>query len=170
MNQARTIRLPVHVVKELNYFLRASRELSQKLDHEPSAEEIAELVAKPVAEVSRMLKHNERVDSIDSVRSVQDRAMLEMVPDDRSPNPQAEVQESDLVAHLGGLLDQLSDTQQEVLSRRFGLRGHDPQTLEEVGREVGLTRERVRQIQLDALAQLKRRLKDLGLNAIDILS
>ena len=170
MNQARTIRLPVHVVKELNYFLRASRELSQKLDHEPSAEEIAELVSKPVAEVSRMLKHNEWVDSIDSVRSVQDRAMLEMVPDDRSPNPQAEVQESDLVAHLGGLIEQLPDTQQEVLSRRFGLRGYDPQTLEEVGREVGLTRERVRQIQLDALAQLKRRLKELGLDAIDIVS
>jgi RNA polymerase nonessential primary-like sigma factor len=96
--------------------------------------------------------------------------MLEMVPDDRSPIPQTEVQTGDLLSQLGGLIDQLSQTQQEVLSGRFGLRGHDQQTLEEVGREVGLTRERVRQIQLDALAQLKRRLKDLGLDALDVLS
>jgi len=170
MNQTRTIRLPVHVVKELNYFLRAARELSQKLDHEPSAEEIAELLGKPVADVTRMLKLGERVDSIDVVWSAADRPMQEMVADDRSPNPQLEVQESDLLLRLEMLLGDLPDLQQEILSRRFGVRNFDPQTLEEVGRAVGLTRERVRQIQLDALAQLKRQMQAQGLDALAVFN
>ena len=78
MNQTRTIRLPVHVVKEMNYYLRAARELSQKLDHEPTADEIAQLIDKPVDEVRYMLKLSERVDSIDAVRETQDRSRLEM--------------------------------------------------------------------------------------------
>ncbi|MFB3104242.1 MAG: sigma-70 family RNA polymerase sigma factor, partial [Pseudomonadales bacterium] len=85
MNQTRTIRLPIHVVKELNLYLRAARELSQKLDHEPNSDEIAELIDRPVEDVRRMLKLNERVDSIDAVRNPQDRNMLEMVPDESSP-------------------------------------------------------------------------------------
>ena len=142
MNQTRTIRLPIHVVKELNLYLRAARELSQKLDHEPNSEEIAELIDKPVEDVRRMLRLNERVDSIDAVRNPQDRNMLEMVPDENSPDPASQVQKLDLMNKLENLLSELSDKHQEVLARRFGLRGHDTSTLEEVGSEIGLTRER----------------------------
>ncbi len=165
MNQTRTIRLPVHVVKELNQCLRASRELSQKLDHEPSAAEIAALLEQPAAEVERLLKLNDRVDSVDAIRTPEDRGMLEMVPDEGSPNPQLEVQESDLLLTLEGLMDCLPALQQEVLARRFGLRGYDVSTLEETGKAVGLTRERVRQLQLKALAALRDALAEAGLDA-----
>lgn len=170
MNQARTIRLPVHVVKELNYYLRAARELSQKLDHEPTPEEIAELIDKPVDDVRRMLKLNERVDSIDATRNLHDRTMLEMVPDESSPDPAASVQETDMLDKLEQFVSSLTQRHREVVLRRFGLRGHDTATLEEVGREIGLTRERVRQIQLEALAQLREWMEEQGLEAEQVLS
>ncbi len=169
MNQARTIRLPVHVVKELNYYLRAARELSQKLDHEPSAEEIAGLIDKPVDDVRRMLKLNQRVESIDATRNLQDRTMLEMVPDESSPDPAAAVQDLDMLGKLEAFIGSLSDKHRDVLERRFGLQGRGTATLEEVGREIGLTRERVRQIQIEALAQLREWLESQGLEAEQIL-
>ncbi len=168
MNQTRTIRLPIHVVKEMNLYLRAARELSQKLDHEPSAEEIADLIDKPVEDVRRMLSLNERVDSIDSLRDPQDRSMLEMVPDENSPDPAKELQHSDLLSNLDTLLTDLSDKHQEVLARRFGLRGYDTATLEQVGKEVGLTRERVRQIQVEALTRLRTALEAQGLGSQEL--
>ncbi len=164
MNQTRTIRLPVHVVKEMNYYLRAARELAQKLDHDPKPDEIAELIDKPVEDVRRMLKLSERVDSIDAVRDVADRSRLEMIPDDNSPDPAAQVQRNDLFTKLDGLLADLSEKHQEVISRRFGLRGHPRSTLEEVGSEIGLTRERVRQIQVEGLNRLRRSLEENGLS------
>ena len=164
MNQTRTIRLPVHVVKEMNYYLRAARELAQKVDHEPTPDEIAALVEKPVEEVRRMLKLSERVDSIDAVREASDRSRLEMVADENAPDPAAEVQSSDLFEKLDLLLNELSEKHREVLSRRFGLRGYPRGTLEEVGSEIGLTRERVRQIQLEGLARLRRALEEHGLS------
>ena len=163
MNQSRTIRLPVHVVKELNLYLRAARELSQKLDHEPSAEEIAQLIDKPVDDVRRMLKLNERVDSIDAQRNLADRHTLETVPDDNAPDPASQAQSADLMAKLEELISEMSTKHQEVLARRFGLRGYQTATLEEVGSEIGLTRERVRQIQVEALTRLRRALEEQGL-------
>lgn len=168
MNQTRTIRLPIHVVKEMNLYLRAARELSQKLDHEPTPDEIADLIDKPVEDVRRMLSLNERVDSFDSLRDPQDRSMLEMVPDENSPDPASELQRSDLLSNLDGMLTELSEKHREVLSRRFGLRGHDTATLEEVGREVGLTRERVRQIQVEALSRLRSALEQQGLGSEEL--
>ena len=164
MNQTRTIRLPVHVVKEMNYYLRAARELSQKLDHEPSPDDIAQLIDKPVDDVRRMLRLSERVDSIDAVRELGDRSRLEMVADDNSPDPAVQVQRGDLFNKLDAMLGELSEKHQEVLSRRFGLRGYPRSTLEEVGSEIGLTRERVRQIQVEGLSRLRRSLEDHGLD------
>ncbi len=164
MNQTRTIRLPVHVVKEMNYYLRAARELSQKLDYDPKPEEIAALIDKPVDDVRRMLKLSERVDSIDAVRDTADRSRLEMIADENSPDPAVQVQRSDMFAKLDLLLNDLSRKHQEVISRRFGLRGHSRATLEEVGSEIGLTRERVRQIQVEGLNRLRRSLEEHGIN------
>ncbi|HEX7034815.1 MAG TPA: RNA polymerase sigma factor RpoS [Pseudomonadales bacterium] len=164
MNQARTIRLPIHVLKELNVYLRAARELSQKLDHEPSPEEIAALVDKPVDEVRRMLKLALRVESMDALGDGEERSLFETVSDERSPDPAETVQEDDLMAKLERLLGTLSERHQEVLARRFGLRGYEPATLEEVGEEVGLTRERVRQIQSEALKRLRRSFEAEGLD------
>jgi len=170
MNQTRTIRLPVHVVKELNLYLRAARELAQKLDHEPTPEEIAELIDKPVDDVRRMLKLNERVESIDGLRQSADRSVLETLPDDSSPDPANRVQSQDLHQKLEALLSDLSERHQEVLARRFGLRGHQSATLEDVGREIGLTRERVRQIQVEGLLRLRSCLEEQGLDAGEIFS
>ncbi|WP_290738783.1 RNA polymerase sigma factor RpoS [Haliea sp.] len=164
MNQTRTIRLPIHVVKELNVYLRAARELTQKLDHEPTAEEIAEMLDRPAGEVKRMLGLNERVTSIDvPISSDSDRAMLETIADSNDSDPSQLLQEDDIRNSISQWLDQLSEKQREVVARRFGLRGHESSTLEEVGREIGLTRERVRQIQVEALRRLRQIMETQGL-------
>jgi len=166
MNQTRTIRLPIHVVKELNVYLRAARELSQKLDHEPSPEEIATLLDKPVADVEKMLALNERVTSMDvAVGPSSDKTVVDTVPDQQVSDPVELLQDSDLSASLNDWLDELCEKQREVVARRFGLRGHETSTLEEVGREIGLTRERVRQIQVEALRRLRDILEKQGLDA-----
>ena len=164
MNQTRTIRLPIHVVKELNVYLRAARELTQKLDHEPSAEEIAEMLDKPAADVKRLLGLNERVTSVDTpLGPDSDRAVLDTIADTRESDPSQLLQDSDIKDSISHWLDELSDKQREVVSRRFGLRGYESSTLEEVGREIGLTRERVRQIQVEALKRLRQIMETQGL-------
>lgn len=165
MNQTRTIRLPIHVVKELNLYLRAARELTQKLDHEPTAEEIAQVVDKPVADVKRMLGLNERVTSVDTPMGINgDKSLLDTVADEGAADPAEVLQENNMRGCIDRWIDQLSDKQQEVLSRRFGLRGYNTCTLEEVGREIGLTRERVRQIQVEALRRLRELMEKEGLS------
>jgi len=166
MNQTRTIRLPIHVVKELNVYLRAARELSQKLDHEPSPEEIANLLDKPVADVERMLGLNERVNSIDAQIGVNgDKVLADTIPDQHVSDPVELLQDRDLVNNIDGWIGELSEKQREVLCRRFGLRGHEVSTLEQVGREIGLTRERVRQIQVEGLKRLRDIMGQQGLSA-----
>lgn len=169
MNQTRTIRLPIHVVKELNVYLRAARELTQKLDHEPTAEEIAELLEKPVSDVKRMLKLNERVTSVDTpLGPSSDKSILDTIADEKVSDPGEELQQSDIQSNLDHWIEELPDKQREVLSRRFGLRGYETSTLEDVGREIGLTRERVRQIQVEALKRLREVMEKQGLNATTI--
>nr|WP_232522420.1 RNA polymerase sigma factor RpoS [Marinimicrobium alkaliphilum] len=171
MNQTRTIRLPIHVVKELNVYLRAARELAQKLDHEPTPDEIAQVLEKPVADVERMLGLNERVTSADSpIGNNSDRTVVDTIPDTQDSDPAALLQDSDITDSLDDWLDELNDKQREVLARRFGLRGHETSTLEEVGREIGLTRERVRQIQVEALRRLKDIMARQGLDSQAIFS
>lgn len=166
MNQTRTIRLPIHVVKELNVYLRAARELTQKLDHEPSAEEIANLLEKPVSEVKRMLGLNERVASVDvSLGPDSDKTLLDTLTDDRPTDPCELLQDDDLSNSIDQWLSDLTEKQREVVIRRFGLRGHESSTLEEVGREIGLTRERVRQIQVEALKRLREIMEKNGLSS-----
>ncbi|AJQ94562.1 RNA polymerase sigma factor RpoS [Gynuella sunshinyii] len=171
MNQTRTIRLPIHVVKELNIYLRASRELTQKLDHEPTAEEIAELLDKPVKDVKHMLGLNERVTSVDTpIGPNSEKSILETVADDQVSDPCELLQDEDLRASINGWLDELSEKQREVVARRFGLRGYETNTLEEVGHEIGLTRERVRQIQVEALRRLRDILEKQGLSGVSLFN
>jgi len=166
MNQTRTIRLPIHVVKELNVYLRAARELTQKLDHEPSPEEIAELLDKPVDDVKRMLGLNERVASIDTPLGAEsDKSLLDTIPDVHVSDPASLLQDDDIRSSIGDWLGELTEKQREVVARRFGLRGYETSTLEEVGREIGLTRERVRQIQVEALKRLRDILEKQGLSS-----
>lgn len=165
MNQTRTIRLPIHVVKELNVYLRTARELAHKLDHEPTAEEIAEQLDLPSSDVSKMLKLNERITSVDTpLGGDNDKALLDVLADDDSVGPDYKVQDDDMSKSVVRWLDELNSKQREVLARRFGLLGYEPSTLENVGKEIGLTRERVRQIQVEALKRLKDLLSAQGLS------
>ncbi|GKW48777.1 RNA polymerase sigma factor RpoS [Halomonas sp. NCCP-2165] len=165
MNQTRTIRLPIHVVKELNIYLRAARELTQKLDHEATPEEIADFLDKPVATVKKMLGLNERVSSVDyPMGSESDKPLIETLADDNEQGPESWLLDVDVKQHVDDWLAELTDKQMEVVVRRFGLRGHEAATLEEVGEEIGLTRERVRQIQVEALKKLRRVLEKQGLD------
>jgi RNA polymerase nonessential primary-like sigma factor len=165
MNQTRTIRLPIHVVKELNVYLRAARELSQKLDHEPTAQEIAESLDKPVRDVTKMLRLNERITSVDTpIGGENDKVLLDVIADNKGHGPEEDLQDSDIKLNIIKWLEDLNPKQREVLARRFGLLGHEPSTLEDVGVEIGLTRERVRQIQVEALRRLRDMLGHKGLD------
>ncbi len=165
MNQTRTIRLPIHIVKELNVYLRTARELSHKLDHEPRAEDIANKLDKSVGDVSRMLRLNERVTSVDSPLSGEsDSALLDILPDENNNDPEYTTQDNDIKQSIVKWLFELNPKQREVLARRFGLLGYEAATLEDVGSEIGLTRERVRQIQVEGLAQLREILMKQGLS------
>ena len=163
MNQTRTIRLPIHVIKEMNVYLRASRTLQQQLDHEPTIDEIAEYCDKPASTVEKMLGLRDRVASVDvPVGKENDRPLLEVIADENNPEPSLILQDEDVFANLAMWLDQLDEKQREVIVRRFGLAGYERQTLENVGKELGVTRERVRQIQMDALKRMRKILENQG--------
>lgn len=165
MNQTRTIRLPIHVVKELNVYLRAARELSQRLDHEPTPEEISAALDRPVDEVRKMLKLNEKITSVDTpVAGSSEKQLLDVLADEKELGPETELTDADIRQHLVVWLDELNAKQREVLARRFGLLGFEPSTLEDVGKEIGLTRERVRQIQVEALRRLREIVSHQGLD------
>lgn len=166
MNQTRTIRLPIHVVKEINLYLRAARHLTQRLDREPTHQEIGDLLDRPTAEVQRMLGLNERTASVDSrVSDDVERSLLDTIPDDNNPDPSELVEEQDVLVNLDLWMQELDERQQEVVKRRFGLLGYEKATLEHVGREIGLTRERVRQIELEALQRLRHILERAGISS-----
>jgi RNA polymerase nonessential primary-like sigma factor len=169
MNQTRTIRLPIHVVKEINIYLRAARKLAQTLDREPSPEDVAQMLDKPIEDVKRMLGLNEWVASVDGPTDRDsERSLLDMIPDEQNPDPSLLLEDSDVRRHIDAWLAQLNDKQRAVVERRFGLHGREIATLEEVGNEIGVTRERVRQIQIEALRRLRQILEREGFS-IDAL-
>ena len=163
MNQTRTIRLPVHVLKEINIYQRAARYLSQKLDHEPTPEEVAQLLDKPIDDVKGMLGLNERLASVDApLDDDPDRSLLDAIADERTLDPEKAQQREDLQGLIEKWLNELNDKQREVVERRFGLNNREISTLEEVGADIGVTRERVRQIQVEALKRLRVILEKAG--------
>jgi RNA polymerase nonessential primary-like sigma factor len=156
MNQTRTVRLPIHVVKEINIYLKAARKLAQRLDHEPTTEDIAVLLDRPIHEVKRMLGLNERITSVDTPFSKDvDKPLVDMLEDESADDPTDRIQDEDIQSNLEHWLGKLNEKQREVVERRFGLHGYENATLERVAQELGVTRERVRQIQMDALRRLR---------------
>jgi len=156
MNQTRTIRLPIHVVKEMNVYLKAQRHLSQTLETEPRAEDIATYLEKPIEVVEKMLKLNERVTSVDAPSPFDsDRTLVDSISDDDSSSLLDQIHDEGIKNNIKSWLMKLSKKQAEVICRRYGLCGYDNATLEVVASELGVTRERVRQIQMDGLKRLK---------------
>nr|MBL8410749.1 RNA polymerase sigma factor RpoS [Dechloromonas sp.] len=160
MNQARTIRLPVHVVKEINMVLRAMRHLESADRRDSTVERIALLLDKPVDEVRRILSLNEHIASLDAPLEIDpNHTMAEVIADDGGGDPESLLQSSEVGSLLGDWLAQLSERQRTVIERRYGLNGADIATLDHIATELGLTRERVRQIQMEGLDRLRKIIK-----------
>jgi len=168
MNQSRTIRLPIHVIKEINACMRATRTLRQAQDRHPSAAEIANYLGKDAAEVERLLALHERI-TICSSSSDDERAPLDALPARHDAEPAECAQQERVNAILDDWVFKLSDKQRAVVERRFGIHGHRRRTLEQIGKEIGVTRERVRQIQLDALKNLRSMMESNGINGDSML-
>lgn len=163
MNQTRTIRLPIHVVKEMNVYLKAQRKLTQAMEHDPTAEDIAVFLDKPVKSVEKMLKLNERVTSVDIPGGKDfDKPLVDSISDESSLSAVDAIQEEGIKNNLAGWLFQLSEKHREVICRRYGLCGYENATLEQVAKELGVTRERVRQIQMEAQKKMKEILEVSG--------
>lgn len=166
MNSARIVRLPVHVSKELNAYLKSVRELTQQQGESLSLEKIAKHLELPVTYVQQMHEFNEHALSLDAANT-QDTtvSLLDMLVDENHGDPSDAVQDTNLAASLDEWVGALNPRSREVVLRRFGLRGYDSQTLQAIGEAMGLTRERVRQIQVDALARLREVLEANGLSS-----
>ncbi len=162
MNRSRTVRLPVHVIKEINACIRASQRRRQARDSHPTAAEIADYLDKDVADVERLLALHERV-TIRLSSSDDERSSLDSLPARHDAEPAQGAQQERVNAILDAWVFKLSNRQRAVVERRFGLHGYRRLTLEEMGREIGVTRERVRQIQLDALGNLRSMMESHGI-------
>ncbi|MDD2722494.1 MAG: RNA polymerase sigma factor RpoS [Methylovulum sp.] len=156
MNQTRTIRLPIHIVKEMNTYLKAQRHLTQLLDREPNAEDIAEHLDRPVSQVEKMLKLNERVTSVDMPSSQDlDKPILDSLSHDAAVPHDEKIQADGIRLNICHWIFELPEKQRDVICRRYGLCGYQESTLEQVAQELGVTRERIRQIQMEGLKKLK---------------
>jgi len=156
MNQCRTVRLPIHVIRELTTFLRASRELEQQYGRRPSPEEIAGRLDRPVEDLHTLFRLNEPTSSADEpMGHGSDRPLVESLTDDNHRDPESEYADRAASQLLDHWLDLLPSQQRTVVEHRFGLHGKGRRTLEEVGQLLGVTRERVRQVQIAALVKLR---------------
>ena len=169
MNQSRTIRLPVHVVKELNVVLRALRKLETNDGNEPGddrgiVDRVAHILDKSVEEVQRILNVSERTLSLDMPLDIDPNlSMADAIAADDGNSPETLLSLHEIETHMHEWVDELSERQRIVLERRYGLNNHDVATLEAIADDMGVTRERVRQIQMEALQSLRRRLARAGI-------
>ncbi len=155
-DQARTIRIPVHMMEAINKQIRVSRELAQQLEREPTDEELAERLEVPVDKVRELKRIAVDPLSLDSpLREGEDSSLSDIIEDHRLETPADAATRHMLNEALEEALDELNDRERELLRMRFGLDDGRPRTLEEVGREFGVTRERIRQIETKTLAKLR---------------
>lgn len=165
INQSRTIRLPVYIVREIGIYLKANHNLLKDLGREPTTEEVAEYMDKPVKKVKKILRLSEQIRSMNTPVSPEgDSPLVDMIEDKNIKDPSKTIQNEDINDHLEEWLLLLDKKQIEVIRRRFGLHGHERSSLEEVGKSIGVTRERVRQIQISALRKLRHILEKEGLS------
>lgn len=156
MNQCRTVRLPIHIIRELTVYLRTSRELEQNLRRQPTPDEVAEVLGVEPEGVLNLFGLNEPTSSADEpLRDGSGSPLLDSIADERCRNPESEYSDFASTRLLEHWLQQLPAQQREVVEHRFGLHGHGKMTLEQVGRMMGVTRERVRQVQIAALDRLR---------------
>ena len=164
MNQSRTVRLPIHIIKDFNSCLRGARRLRQKNDHAPTMSELAEHMDRDVADVERLMSLHERVTLRANGRDEEFASPVDRLEASRSAGPSRCAQKEDVHDIVDHWVCELNDKQRAVVERRFGLHGYRRATLEQIGDDIGVTRERVRQIQLDALKNLRQMLESHGIS------
>lgn len=157
-DQARTIRIPVHMVETINKLLRTQRRLTQDLNREPSNEEIAKEMEIDVEKVEHIMKIKQDISSLDaSVRDdEEDSVLADFIEDEDTISPEESATNQLLKEHVKDMLGSLTEREQKILKLRFGLEDGKSHTLEEVGQEFSVTRERIRQIEAKALAKLRK--------------
>lgn len=156
-NQSKTIRLPVHMVDRVTQIRRTTQQLSENLGREPTDDELAEEMKIPVARITHLKSVSKKPASLDSPINDEDGSSLgDVVPDAKSISPLENLQSKSLVGDVEKVLASLEPREADIIRLRFGLEGRDPKTLEEVGEQIGITRERVRQLQEQAIRQLRK--------------
>lgn len=159
-DQARTIRIPVHMVETINKLLRTQRRITQELNREPTIEELAEELEMEPAKVEYVIKIKQDITSLDAGvgrdGEDEDSVLGDFIEDGDSVTPEESATSQLLKEQVKSVLSSLSDREQKILKMRFGLNGSKSHTLEEVGKEFAVTRERIRQIEAKALAKLRK--------------
>ena len=168
MNQSGTVRLPIHIIKDINSCLRAARSIRQAQDSEPTATDIAEYLGREVAVVERLLSLHNRV-TIRAGKTDDDNGPVDRLEARRDREPSRCAQKDVVNKIVEHWVNELDDKQRAVVEQRFGLHGYRRATLEQIGTEIGVTRERVRQIQLDALKNLRAMMESHGISGDVIL-
>lgn len=163
MNHAQTIRYPIHIMKDIQSCVRASEQLRDLLGREPSFPELAAKTGRSVKEVKRLMSLHIKFCSADQLVSEDsDSTLVDNISSGKETEPQKILETRDIQNNVGVWLGKLSQRHRDVVVRRFGLQGHEDGTLEKVGEDVGITRERVRQLQIEALGKLRRMLERDG--------
>jgi RNA polymerase primary sigma factor len=159
-NQSKTIRLPIHMVDKIARMRRISHMLTEALGREPTEEELSEELGVPRHKVSMLRQASQRPTSLDApINDGEATAYGDIIADESAADPFAQLENSNLHGELSGLLDILDDREKRIINDRFGLNGLRPMLLEEVGREFGVSRERIRQIQNVALTKMRNALR-----------
>lgn len=178
MNQSRTIRLPVHVIKELSSVLQALRKLGVEPGEDAAAsggnahalDRVAQLLHRPVDEIRQLLMYNERTASLDAPLDIDpELSVADALADEQAADPETAAERDEIELHLAAWVGELSERHRRVVEARYGLNGQEIATLETLARDLGVTRERVRQLQMEALALLRKRLRREGVGASALL-
>lgn len=159
-NQSKTIRLPVHMVDKIAKMRRISSMLAEAIGREPTDEELAEELGLPRRKLAMLRQASQRPTSLDApINDGEATEFGEIIRDERAENPLDMLADKNLHGEIDGLLSVLDERERRIIDERFGLSGKKPLTLEEVGREFGVTRERIRQLQNAALTKMRRALR-----------
>lgn len=157
VNQSRTIRLPVHVSDDINKLVKINRELVQRLKREPSVEEVATAMGTEVNYVRRMMSLVKKTYSIEHPLGEGDGySLIDTIEDTKIVDPESKIEDLDRFNHVQEWMDDLNENEREILALRFGLDDREPQTLDTIGKQFGVTRERIRQIEAKSLAKLRK--------------
>lgn len=157
VNQSRTIRLPVHVSDDINKFIKISRELVHRFNREPQVDEIAEAMGVEPAYIRRLMVLVKKTYSIEHpMGENRDYSLIDTIEDTNADDPSVFLEDLDKFAHITEWLNSLADNEREILILRFGLEDREPQTLDTIGRQFGVTRERIRQIEAKSLDKLRK--------------